>query len=79
MNDPGSEIPIVFNNCISVKCAALHSGYNVKYLRRLLRDGRLSGVKLGQAWLIEKSDFEAYLLRVAESTDRRFGPPRLNN
>ncbi len=74
MNDPGSEIPIVFNNCISIK-----SAYNVQSQRRLLRDGWLSGVKLGQAWRIEKSDFEAYFLRAAESTDRRFGPPRLNN
>jgi len=48
MSELGSEIPIVFNNCITVKGAAFHSGYNLQYLRRLLRDGSLSGVKLGQ-------------------------------
>jgi hypothetical protein len=48
MNDPGSEFPFVFNNCISVKGAAFLSGYNLQYLRRLLRVGRLIGVKLGQ-------------------------------
>ena len=74
MNDPGSEIPIVFNNCISVNGAAFHSGYNVQYLRRLLRDGRLTGLKLGQAWLIDKGTFEAYLENAKYAKDRRFGP-----
>jgi excisionase family DNA binding protein len=74
MYDPGSEIPIVFNNCISVKAAAFHSGYNVQYLRRLLRDGRLSGVKLGQAWLIDKCTFEVYLENANLTQDKRFGP-----
>jgi excisionase family DNA binding protein len=74
MNDPGSEIPIVFNNCISVNGAAFHSGYNVQYLRRLLRDGRLTGMKLGQFWLIDKRTFEAYLENANFSQDKRFGP-----
>ena len=74
MNDPGSEIPIVFNNCISVNGAAFHSGYNVQYLRRLLRDGRLIGMKLGQTWLIDKRTFEAYLENAKFTQDKRFGP-----
>jgi len=74
MNDPGSEIPIVFNNCISVNGAAFHSGYNVQYLRRLLRDGRLIGVKLGQTWLIDKCTFEVYLENANLTQDKRFGP-----
>ena len=74
MNDPGSEIPIVFNNCISVKAAAFHSGYNVQYLRRLLRVGRLTGMKLGQTWLIDKRTFEAYQENANHTKDKRFGP-----
>jgi len=74
MNDPGSEIPIVFNNCISVNGAAFHSGYNMQYLRRLLRDGRLTGMKLGQSWLIDKGTFEAYLENANRTKDSRFGP-----
>jgi excisionase family DNA binding protein len=74
MDDPGSTIPIVFNNCISVKTAAFHSGYNVQYLRRLLRDGRLSGMKLGQAWLIDNRTFETYLENASRTQDKRFGP-----
>ena len=74
MNEQGSTIPIVFNNCISVKAAAFHSGYNVQYLRRLLRDGRLLGMKLGQTWLIDKCTFEAYLENANHTKDKRFLP-----
>jgi len=61
MDDSGLVLPTVFNNCISVKAAEFYSGYNVQYLRRLLRDGRLFGMKLGQIWLIDKHTFETYL------------------
>jgi len=74
MNNPGSTNPIVFTNCISVKTAAFHSGYNVQYLRRMLRDGRLFGAKLGQIWLLDKRTFEAYLESAHQTNDKRFGP-----
>ena len=74
MSDQGSTFPTIFNNCISVKAAAFHSGYNLQYLRRLLRDSRLTGMKLGQTWLIDKSTFEAYLENAVSSKDNRFGP-----
>lgn len=73
MDDSGSEIPTIFNNCISVKGAAFHSGYNVQYLRRLLRDGRMSGFKLGQTWLLDKHTFETYLDKANHTKDKRFG------
>ena len=76
MGNPGSEIPDVFNNCISVKAASFHSGYNLQYLRRLLRDGRLTGLKLGQTWLIDMRTFEAYLAKVQQTNDQRFGPKK---
>ena len=74
MDDSESPFPFVFNNCISVKAAAFHSGYNVQYLRRLLRDGRLTGMKLGQSWLVDKSTFDAYLENAQKNRDKRFGP-----
>jgi hypothetical protein len=70
----GSPFPFVFNNCISVRAAAFNSGYNVQYLRRLLRDGRLTGMKLGQTWLIDKFTYEAYLGNARHTKDKRFGP-----
>ena len=74
MDDSGSPFPFVFNNCISVNFAAFHSGYNMQYLRRLLRDGKLIGKKLGQTWLIDKRTFEAYLENAHQANDKRFGP-----
>ncbi len=74
MSEPGPTNPIVFNNCISVKAAAFHSGYNAQYLRRLLRGGRLTGLKLGQTWLIDKGIFEAFLENASHTQDERFGP-----
>ena len=74
MDDSVLSFPLVFNNCISVKAVAFHSGYNVQYLRRLLRDGRLFGMKLGQTWLIDKGPFEAYLESAHHAKDKRFGP-----
>ena len=70
----GSTNPVVFNNCISVKAAAFHSGYNVQYLRRLLRNGRLVGMKLGQTWLLDRIGFEDYLENAHQACDKRFGP-----
>ena len=66
--------PIVVNNHITVKTAAEYSGYSLQYLRRLLRDNKLAGIKIGQVWLIDNDVFMAYLEKVVQSTDRRFGP-----
>jgi len=74
MDESGSPISFIFNNCISVKAAVFHSDYNVQYLRRLLREGRLSGVKLGQAWLVDKCTFEAFVEKAQHIPDKRFGP-----
>jgi hypothetical protein len=74
MSEPGSTIPTVINNCVSVKAAAFHSGYNMQYLRRLPRYGRLSDMKLGQTWLIDKRTLEAYLENANHTKDERFGP-----
>lgn len=73
MSEPGSTFPIVFNNCISVNAAAEYSGYNQQYLRRLLRLGKLAGLKLGQLWLIELESLECYLVKAGNSKDHRFG------
>ena len=74
MNEPGSTNPIVFNNCITVKDAAFHSGYNIQYLRRMLRSGALGGLKIGQIWLIKMDALEDYINRVETTSDRRYGP-----
>jgi len=66
--------PVVLNYHISVKAADQYSGYNLQYLRRMLRSGKLLGLKVGQTWLMDKNSFDAYLERAHVSPDRRFGP-----
>lgn len=66
--------PIVLNNLISVKEAAECSGYSLQYVRRLLRTGKLTGLKIGQLWLIDNTAFEVYLKNDCKTSDQRFGP-----
>ena len=64
----------VINNHITVDTAAEITGYNIQYLRRLLRSGKLEGIKIGQIWLIELESLEMYLIHIESSSDRRCGP-----
>jgi excisionase family DNA binding protein len=64
----------VLDNHMSIQDAAQYSGYNVQYLRRLVRTGSIFGKKIGQIWLIELSSLERYLKSVQGASDRRFGP-----
>jgi excisionase family DNA binding protein len=64
----------VLNNYVSVQVAAQYSGYSSQYLRRLLRNGKLGGIKIGQLWLVDKGHLDVCLERVQNATDQRFGP-----
>jgi excisionase family DNA binding protein len=59
---------------VPVKTAATLTGYNLQYLRRLLRAGKLEGVKIGQVWLIRASSLQNHLDRSYGSPDHRLGP-----
>jgi DNA (cytosine-5)-methyltransferase 1 len=69
----GTSNPFVLENYLSVKAAAEYSGYSQQYLRRLLRQGKLAGLKLGQVWLIKMESFSRYLDKAEKSHDHRFG------
>lgn len=64
----------VLNNHISVQVAASYSGYSLQYLRRLLRTGKLGGIKIGQVWLVDKGALDVYIEQAQDATDHRFGP-----
>ena len=68
--------PQVLDNHISVQVAASYSGYSLQYLRRLLRNGKLEGIKIGQLWLVDKGALDASLKQVRNATDQRFGPKK---
>ena len=69
-----SVSPQILNNHISVQVAAFYSGYSMQYLRRLLRNDKLEGIKIGQLWLVEKSALDIYIKQAQNATDQRFGP-----
>ena len=64
---------VFINQHITVQAAAEATGYNIQYLRRMLRSGALEGIKIGQMWLIDMDALEAYLIRVESTSDRRCG------
>jgi len=66
----------VLGEHLSVKAAEEYSGYNQQYLRRLLRGGRLEGVKIGQVWLTKLTSLHAHLRKGKMAWDRRYGPHR---
>ena len=45
--------------------AAENYGYSVQYLRRLLRQGRVTGLKIGQIWIVCLSSLECHLQSIS--------------
>ena len=69
-----SQNGVLVKRHITVQAAAEVTGYNIQYLRRLLRSGMLGGIKIGQMWLIDIEALQAYLDHIESTTDRRCGP-----
>ena len=69
-----SILGILINRHVPVQAAAEFTGYNIQYLRRMLRSGALEGIKIGQIWLIDMESLLVYLEGVESTTDRRYGP-----
>jgi excisionase family DNA binding protein len=65
---------LIIQKHLTVQNAAEVTGYNIQYLRRMLRSGALEGRKIGQMWLIEVDALEEYLKHVETTSDRRCGP-----
>jgi excisionase family DNA binding protein len=61
-------------NHLPVSPAAELTGYSEQYLRRMLREGKIIGIKIGQVWLIDMACLQAYLDHATDAIDRRFGP-----
>jgi excisionase family DNA binding protein len=68
-----SNTGILVSKHITVQAASDVTGYNIQYLRRILRSGQLKGVKIGQMWLIDMDSLEKYLTYVETTSGRRFG------
>jgi len=70
---PESNKSILVNGHLTVQAAADATGCNIQYMRRLLRSGKLEGIKIGQIWLIEMQSLEIYIEHVENTSDRSGG------
>lgn len=59
---------------ISLVEASAISGFSTGYLRRLMREGKVWGFKIGRDWLTTEQAVKEYL-----STERRRGPKPKND
>ena len=73
-NFPESQNNLVLEKYITVQAAAKVTGYNLQYMRRLLRAEKLAGIKIGQVWLISLASLITYVQQAEEASDRRCGP-----
>lgn len=65
---------VILDDCVTAEAAAELTGYNIQHIRRLAFAGKLEAYRIGRSWLIKVASLEAYLARVREIGDRRFGP-----
>jgi len=65
----GDSLENLTSKLISVTRASEISGLTTSYIRRLLRDGQIEGVKIGRNWLTTEETIREYLKQ-----DRRPGP-----
>ena len=56
--------------------AAELSGYNVEYVRRLIRDGKIAAEKKGGQFWIQRQVLLEYIEAAKESVDKRHGPKK---
>ena len=69
---------IISEKYVTVLGATQLTGYNSQYLRRLLRNGKLTGMRIGQSWLILLESLDTYLVSMKAATDRRCGPKSIS-
>jgi len=67
---------VLSDQYLTVAAASQITGYNYQYLRRLLRNGKLVGVRVGQNWLILFDSLVYYLDTIRTISDRRWGSKR---
>lgn len=59
---------------ISTEEAAKLSGYNVEYVRRLMRKGKVKAEKRGSMWWIDRESMEAYVRHMSKLGTAKFDP-----
>jgi excisionase family DNA binding protein len=52
----------LFERFISPQAAAARAGVDDSQVRRLLRDGKLVGRKIGRGWVVDVASLDAYIV-----------------
>ena len=65
--------PKVLNDFVTVQEASRISGYSQQYIRRLLRKEILGGIKIGNIWLLNLTQFQVFLQAAEQALDQRYG------
>jgi hypothetical protein len=64
---------------ISIKEAARLSGYDIQHLRRLMRQGKVKGEKVGDfLWMVDRRSLQDYLRTMKALGDQKFNPHRVD-
>jgi len=53
------------------------TNYHVKYIRRLVKEGKIAGVKRGRDWWIDKASVEAYVNEMKQLGSAKHDPWRV--
>jgi excisionase family DNA binding protein len=61
---------------ITTKEAAELTSYHVKYIRHLVREGKIEGAKRGRDWWIDKASVEKYLRKMKQLGSAKHDPRR---
>lgn len=72
MTETTSESPNPIEWITSAEAAQL-ADHHVKYIRRLVKEGKIAGAKRGRDWWIDKASVEAYVDEM-----KRLGPAKHN-
>jgi len=60
----------------TVSEASKETGYNEEYVRRLIRNGEVEAVKIGNFWLVKAESLRSYVKGVKSMDDGRYGPKK---
>ena len=63
---------------LEVRNATVQFKYSGQYLRKLLRNEMIQGIKIGQVWLISYDSLLEYIKEATITNDFRFGPRTKN-
>lgn len=61
---------------ITTQEASQISGYNVEYIRQLIRAGKIPAEKKGRDWWIDRESFLQHVRASEKSKDKRYGPKK---